>query len=117
MPVHIAAAELLVTVVNGRALRGLVRPSGKEAEGDGRPGRSRGRRPDARGSPRLAGVATRIEGTWHRRPWQGPIVTVVYRFLASSIESKPSAIARLRSLSVTSSQTQTKHLSLPEAPL
>ena len=47
---------------------------------------------------------------WQSRPWHGPIVTVVYRF-ESSIESKPSAIAYLRSFVVWSSQKQTKHLS------
>ena len=29
---------------------------------------------------------SRIAGSWHMRPWHGPIVTVVYR-LHSSIES------------------------------
>ena len=40
------------------------------------------------------------------------MVTVVYRF-ESSIESKPSEIARETSFVVTSSQTQTKHLAWP----
>ena len=54
----------------------------------------------------------RIDCRWQNRPWHGPIVTVVYR-LASSSESNPSATARRMSFVVTSSQTQTKHLSAP----
>ncbi len=47
--------------------------------------------------------------SWHIRPWQGPIVTVVNR-LHSSIESYPSSTPRRMSLAVTSSQKQANAL-------
>src|SRR5207302_7844454 len=60
----------------------------------------------------MSSATSFAEARWHNRPWQGPIVTVVYLFDSSS-ESKPSAAARFRSFVVTSSQMQTKHLSPP----
>ena len=66
-------------------------------------------------SSRLCPVSraiSRIEGSWHIRPWQGPIVTVVNR-LHSSIESYPSSTLRRMSLAVTSSQKQTNDLLAP----
>ncbi len=61
---------------------------------------------------RFSCAYTRMLDRWQSFPWHGPIVVVVYRF-ASSIESKPSPMARFMSFVVTSSQMQTKHLPLP----
>ena len=54
----------------------------------------------------LASANTAAALTVSNLPWDGPIVTVVYRFM-SSMESKPSLEAWMRSFEETSSEKST----------